>query len=62
MKFGSDKDSATAKKAWRDVWGCGQGISAVRSVGPVADAVERLAQEYASASSALDRKRALFSA
>jgi nitronate monooxygenase len=44
MNFGSD-----AKKAWKDIWGCGQGIGAVKSVVPVADLVARLKTEYAQA-------------
>lgn len=34
------------KKAWRDIWGCGQGIGAVDAVLPAAKLVERLANEY----------------
>jgi nitronate monooxygenase len=60
MKFGSGEDSATAKKAWRDVWGCGQGIGAVRSVGSTAKYVDQLAGEYETASKSLDRERARF--
>jgi nitronate monooxygenase len=37
------------KKAWRDIWGCGQGIGAVNAVVPVADAVARLEREYRTA-------------
>ncbi|HEY0315566.1 MAG TPA: nitronate monooxygenase family protein [Sphingomonas sp.] len=33
-------------KAWRDVWGCGQGIGAVHEVVPAADLVARLTREY----------------
>ncbi len=33
-------------KAWRDVWGSGQGIGSVTSRGTVADVVDRLAVEY----------------
>ncbi|HEY0314803.1 MAG TPA: nitronate monooxygenase family protein [Sphingomonas sp.] len=33
-------------KAWRDIWGCGQGIGAVTEVLPVAGLVARLQQEY----------------
>jgi len=44
MNFGSD-----AKKAWRDIWGCGQGIGAVKSVMPTAELVARLKREYAEA-------------
>jgi nitronate monooxygenase len=38
-----------SSKAWRDVWGSGQGIGAVREVSPAAALVERLAREYAAA-------------
>ncbi len=38
-----------AKKAWKDIWGCGQGIGAVKAVVPVADLVARLKREYAAA-------------
>ncbi|HWE48628.1 MAG TPA: nitronate monooxygenase family protein [Bryobacteraceae bacterium] len=35
-----------AAKAWRDIWGCGQGIGAVRDVPGAAELVERLIAEY----------------
>ena len=41
MNFGGD-----AKKAWKDIWGCGQGIGAVKAVLPTADLVARLQSEY----------------
>ena len=41
MNFGGD-----AKKAWKDIWGCGQGISAVKKVVPTAKLVARLKREY----------------
>lgn len=41
MDFGSDK-----AKAWKDIWGSGQGISAVKQVVPVRELVERLRREY----------------
>ena len=41
---------AGAAKAWKDIWGCGQGIGAVKAVLPAAGLVERLAGEYARAS------------
>ena len=41
MNFGGD-----AKKAWKDIWGCGQGIGAVKSVLPTAQLVARLKREY----------------
>ena len=40
MNFGS------TRKPWKDIWGCGQGIGAVRGVLPVQQQVERLAREY----------------
>jgi nitronate monooxygenase len=38
-----------AKKAWKDIWGCGQGIGAVKAVTPAAELVNRLSKEYAAA-------------
>ena len=38
-----------AKKAWKDIWGCGQGIGAIDKVVPVAEMVARLKREYAAA-------------
>lgn len=34
------------KKAWRDIWGCGQGIGAIHTVVPAAELVARLRREY----------------
>jgi len=51
MSFGSDGGA----KAWRDVWGSGQGIGVVDGIVPAAELVARLAREYAEAKSALDR-------
>lgn len=47
MDFGSGGN--TAAKAWKDIWGAGQGIGAVRSVETVAERVEELAAQYQSA-------------
>jgi len=44
MSFGSG--SGSAAKAWRDIWGSGQGIGAVKQVTPAAALVERLDREY----------------
>ena len=41
MNFGGD-----AKKAWKDIWGSGQGIGAVHGIVPVQELVARLAREY----------------
>jgi nitronate monooxygenase len=45
--------SATGAKAWRDIWGSGQGIGVIDKVAPVADLVGRLAREYAAAKARL---------
>jgi nitronate monooxygenase len=42
-------ESATGAKAWRDIWGSGQGIGAVKAVRGAGDYVERLAAEYLAA-------------
>lgn len=47
MDFGSG--GASSKKVWRDIWGCGQGIGAVKRVEPVAAFVDHLVREYAEA-------------
>ncbi|MDX0430277.1 nitronate monooxygenase [Sinorhizobium medicae] len=43
MDFGQAAEGA---KAWKDIWGCGQGIGAVHEIGTVARLVDRLEQEY----------------
>ena len=43
MNFGGGD---SAKKAWKDIWGCGQGIGAVKAVVPTAEMVGRLRREY----------------
>ena len=47
MDFGSGGD--TSAKAWKDIWGCGQGIGAVKEVLPTAELVARLLREYEAA-------------
>lgn len=46
MKFGSEGSKA---KAWRDIWGSGQGIGAVNQVRSAADYIDLLAGQYAAA-------------
>ena len=48
-----DSAGGSQAKAWRDIWGCGQGIGAVKSVQPVAELVARLEREYAEAKRAI---------
>jgi nitronate monooxygenase len=43
MNFG------TGRKAWKDIWGSGQGIGAIKGVVPARELVERLRREYAAA-------------
>jgi len=43
MSFGNGESSS---KAWKDIWGCGQGIGAVTQVTSTADFVARLQREY----------------
>lgn len=50
MNFGGD-----AKKAWKDIWGCGQGIGSISRVQAVAQYVAQLKREYAEAKAALLR-------
>jgi nitronate monooxygenase len=50
MNFGGG-----AQKAWKDIWGCGQGIGAVKSVLPVAELVARLKDEYKQAQNRCSR-------
>ena len=51
MNFGSGGN--TKAKAWKDIWGSGQGVGAVKSVGSVEDMVARLEAEYRAAREAL---------
>ena len=44
MNFGSD-----SAKAWRDIWGCGQGIGAISEVATVAAYIEQLQHQYQAA-------------
>ncbi|MDC9832089.1 NAD(P)H-dependent flavin oxidoreductase [Rhizobium binxianense] len=45
-----DFEQATGgAKAWKDIWGSGQGISAIKAVEPVANLVDRLEAEYRAA-------------
>ncbi len=47
MNFGSGGN--TAAKAWKDIWGCGQGIGAIHSAPPAGEYVARLVAEYEAA-------------
>jgi nitronate monooxygenase len=45
MNFGGGAEA----KAWKDIWGCGQGIGAIKEITSTADYVARLRREYAEA-------------
>jgi nitronate monooxygenase len=51
MDFGAGGTSAA--KAWKDIWGAGQGIGAIRAVVPVAARVAQWADEYQQAQARL---------
>jgi len=44
MNFGG-----ASTKAWKDIWGCGQGIGAIKHVQPAAELIGRLKREYQAA-------------
>ena len=54
-----DKDSmnfgraAGAAKAWKDIWGAGQGVGTIDDIPPVVDLIARMKQEYRAAKAAL---------
>jgi nitronate monooxygenase len=55
MNFGSDREKP---KAWKTIWGCGQGIGAVKAVESAGEFVARLKREYDQARSELMSKAA----
>jgi len=57
MNFGGD-----ARKAWKDIWGCGQGIAAIKQIVPTRELVARLAREYDAARAKLAPPRATLAA
>jgi nitronate monooxygenase len=51
MKFGSE--GSAKSKAWKDIWGSGQGIGVVDRVRPAAEFIDQLAEQYAAAKARL---------
>ncbi len=50
MNFGTDASGERAKpKAWKEIWGSGQGIGSIDQVLPAAELVARFKKEYAEA-------------
>ena len=56
MNFGSGGN--TEAKAWKDIWGCGQGIGAVKKRLSTSDFVDKMEVEYLAAIEALIKRRA----
>jgi len=50
MNFAEDREKP---KSWKEIWGSGQGISAVKETVPVADLVDRLEREFIAAQTRL---------
>jgi nitronate monooxygenase len=57
MNFGSGGNQEA--KAWKDIWGCGQGIGAIKDIPTAGQLIDRLAAEYEAAKSELAAKTAL---
>jgi nitronate monooxygenase len=51
MNFGSDKT-----KAWKDIWGCGQGIGVVDKVVSAGEMITRIKREYLAAQARLGER------
>lgn len=56
MNFGSGGSSKA--KAWKDIWGCGQGIGAIKTRMSTAEYVDQLEREYNGARDALAKRQA----
>lgn len=53
MNFGTSHERP---KAWKEIWGCGQGVGTIREIVPMAQRVARLSDEYAAAQAELNAK------
>jgi nitronate monooxygenase len=50
MSFGTDTSGERARpKAWKEIWGSGQGVGSVANIAPAAELIARFKQEYAEA-------------
>ncbi len=54
MNFGSGGN--TEKKAWKDIWGCGQGIGLINDVMSVQEMVDQFTREYRAARESLKER------
>jgi nitronate monooxygenase len=59
MNFGSGGNQEA--KAWKDIWGCGQGIGAIEQILSAGELVAKFAEEYEAAKAELAAKTALTS-
>src|SRR3546814_4858929 len=57
MNFGSGGNISA--KAWKDIWGCGQGIGGIKSIVPAAELIARFQAEYQRARTRLLAARAM---
>jgi nitronate monooxygenase len=50
MSFGTDASGERARpKAWKEIWGSGQGVGSVAAILPAAELIARFTREYADA-------------
>jgi nitronate monooxygenase len=50
MSFGTDASGERAKpKAWKEIWGSGQGVGSVGQIVPATELIARFRKEYAEA-------------
>lgn len=45
--------ATTGTKAWKDIWGCGQGIGSVKAAVPAAERIEQWIEQYSAAKASL---------
>jgi nitronate monooxygenase len=58
MNFNSGGNAA--KKVWKDIKGCGQGLSPIKDSPAVSDLVENMKKEFAEASKAFTSKSSVY--
>ncbi|MEO1312229.1 MAG: nitronate monooxygenase, partial [Pseudomonadota bacterium] len=54
MNFGSGGN--TKSKAWKDIWGAGQGLGSIKDSPPAGDLIARMKQEFQEATEAFTTK------
>ena len=48
-------DGMDKKKAWKDIWGCGQGIGAIKNIVTCKELVNKITKEYNNAKQRLNK-------